>query len=198
MFVLSSGLLGLVLFYLALNNLFELSAFGANTKGSVTERLFDAPLTKSKTPTEFWTKRWNRMVHKLLKGGIFEPAAVCFQNKKAAMFLTFVVSGIYHEFCWVAVFYEQDRVCPDGEECYEFRFGRVTAFFAYTGMVMLLERPMRKLSAIQWISSNLPTLVISQLMVWIHVPVVKWYGGDWIEGGLFDDLSIMFFLIRKK
>ena len=95
------------------------------------------------------------------------------------MFLTFVVSGLYHELVWATVFYD---ACPDGEECHEFRFGRVTAFFAYTGIVMLLERPMKKLSMIQWISSNLPTLVVAQLLVWIHVPVVKWYGGDWIEG----------------
>ena len=56
-----------VLLYFALNNLFELNAFGENAKGYATERLFDAPLTKSRTPTEFWTKRWNHMTHKLLK-----------------------------------------------------------------------------------------------------------------------------------
>ncbi len=98
------------------------------------------------------------------------------------MFITFVASGLYHEFVWVTVFYEQDRACAEGEKCYEFQFGRVTAFFAYTGMIMLLERPMKKLPAIKWMSSNLPTLVIAQLLVCLHVPLVKWYGGDWIEG----------------
>eukprot|EP00531_Pseudo-nitzschia_arenysensis_P010754 CAMPEP_0116136602 /NCGR_PEP_ID=MMETSP0329-20121206/11812_1 /TAXON_ID=697910 /ORGANISM="Pseudo-nitzschia arenysensis, Strain B593" /LENGTH=408 /DNA_ID=CAMNT_0003631481 /DNA_START=61 /DNA_END=1287 /DNA_ORIENTATION=+ len=186
-----------VLFYLALSNLFELSAFGTNAKGNVAEKLFDSPLTKSRTPTEFWTKRWNRMVHKLLKGGIFEPSKLCFQSKAAAMFITFVTSGLYHEYVWVTVFYDEDRPCTEGEKCYEFQFGRVTAFFAYTGMIMLLERPMKKLSVIKWMSSNLPTLVIAQLLVCLHT-LVKWYGGDWIEGGLFDDFSIMLFVIRKR
>jgi len=57
-----------VLLYFALNTMFELNAFGENVaKGFATETIFDAPLTKSKTPTEFWTKRWNHMIHLLLK-----------------------------------------------------------------------------------------------------------------------------------
>jgi len=192
-----------LLLYFALNNMFELNAFGENLKGLATEPLFDAPLTRSKTPTEFWTKRWNHMTHRLLKGGIFEPAKLCFKDKKVAMFSTFVASGLYHEYVWAAIFYNQEYlydengVCANEENCYEFKFGRVTAFFAYTGIVMLLERPMRKLAAVQWLSSHLPTVVVAQLLVCIHLPVVKWYGGDWVEGGVFNDLSIMFVLLRK-
>lgn len=192
-----------LLLYFALNTMFELNAFGENVKGFATEPLFDAPLTRSKTPTEFWTKRWNHMTHRLLKGGIFEPAKLCFDDKRVAMFVTFVASGLYHEYVWFTIFYNQkylhdeNGVCADEENCYEFKFGRVTAFFAYTGIVMLLERPMRKFAPVQWISSHLPTLVVAQLLVCIHTPVVKWYGGDWVEGGLFDDLSIMLFLVRK-
>lgn len=187
----------MLLFFCALNNLFELNAFQENAKGSMTERLFDAALTQSRTPTEFWTKRWNRMVHRLLKGGIFEPAKLCFGNKATAMFLTFVASGLYHEFCWIPIFYYPKYLYDENSD-YEYKFGRVTAFFAYTGIIMLLERPMRKLPVVQRIASHLPTLVVSQLLVLIHVPVLKWYGGDWIEGGLFDDLSLMYFLVRKS
>ena len=104
------------------------------------------------------------------------------------MFLTFLASGLYHEYVWACIFYNQtylydkDGICTNKEDCYEFKFGRVTAFFAYTGTIMLLERPMRKLALVQWFSKHLPTLVIAQLLVCIHLPVVKWYGGAWIEG----------------
>ena len=123
------------------------------------------------------------------KGGVFKPAKKLF-NTKVAMFLTFVVSGVYHDLVWVAIFYNQkylydeNGVCADEENCYDFKFGRVSAFFAYTGVIMLLERPARKLAPVKWLSSILPTFVIAQILVWIHVPVVKWYGGDWIEGKL--------------
>lgn len=191
------------LLYFTLNTMFETNAFGENVKGFATEPLFDAPLTRSKTPTEFWTKRWNLMTHRLLQGGIFEPLKFCFDDNRVPMFLTFVASGLYHEFVWFTIFYNQkylydkNGVCSDEANCYDFKFGRVTAFFAYTGIVMLLERPMSKLAPVQWLSAHFPTLVIAQLLVCLHTPVVKWYGGDWIEGGLFDDLSIMLFLVRK-
>lgn len=192
-----------VLLYFTLNNLFELNAFGENVKGFATQKVFDSPLTKSKTPTEFWTERWNHMTHLLLKRGIFEPAKKCFHDRRIAMFVTFVVSGLYHEYCWACIFYDQsylydsDGKCLKDEGCYDFQFGRVTAFFAYTGIVMLLERPLRKLALVKWFSSVLPTVVVAQLLVLIHVPFVKWYCGDWIKGGFFDDLSMMTFLIRK-
>lgn len=113
------------------------------------------------------------------KGGVFEPAKLVFGNKKFAMFLTFVASGLYHEYVWAAIFYKQkyfydeNGVCADKENCYDFQFGRVTAFFAYTGIIMLLERPMSKLAVVKWMSSHLPTVVIAQLLGSVHVPVVK-------------------------
>ena len=56
-----------VLLYLSIKLTFEMNAFGENVKGFATRPLFDSPLTKSTTPTEFWTKRWNLMTHTLLK-----------------------------------------------------------------------------------------------------------------------------------
>ena len=123
-----------------------------------------------------------------MKSGIFEPAKKCFQDRKAAMFLTFMMSGLYHEYCWACMFYNRshlygpDGTCLKDNSCYHVQFGRVTAFFAYTGIVMLLERPLSKYALFKWLSSVLPTLAIAQLLVLIHLPFVKWYGGDWIEG----------------
>eukprot|EP00536_Pseudo-nitzschia_multiseries_P011874 jgi/Psemu1/207218/e_gw1.430.41.1 len=188
------------LLYFTLNTLFELTAFAENLKGLATETIFDSPLTKSKTPTDFWTKRWNHMTHLLLKRGIFEPANQSFMSGKTAMFVTFIISGLYHEYCWACIFYNQpflygaDGLCLKGENCYEFKFGRVTAFFAYTGVIMLLERPLGKHIFFKWLSSVLPTFVIAQLLVLIHVPFVKWYGGDWIEGTILVYCSIGLFL----
>lgn len=161
-----------ILLYFALNTMFELNAFGENLKGFATVKIFDSPLTKSKTPTEFWTKRWNHMTHLLLKRGIFEPAKQCFRDRKAAMFVTFMVSGLYHEYVWACIFYNQpdvygpDGTCSKDTGCYEFKFGRVTAFFAYTGIIMLLERPLRKLAMFKWLSSVLPTLVLLSCWFW--------------------------------
>jgi hypothetical protein len=55
------------LIYLTLKTGFELSAFNENIKGYDTYRLFDQPFFKSRSPTEFWTQRWNLLIQPLLK-----------------------------------------------------------------------------------------------------------------------------------
>ncbi len=55
------------LIYGTLKTGFELSAFNENIKGFDTHQLFDQPFLKSRTPTEFWTKRWNMLTRPLLK-----------------------------------------------------------------------------------------------------------------------------------
>ena len=95
------------------------------------------------------------------------------------MFITFVVSGLYHEYVWLAIFYNQkylfdgDNQCTK-QECYLNEFGRVTAFFAYVGIIMLLERPISQLPPIQWLSQRLPTFVKAQFLVLLHLPVAQW------------------------
>jgi hypothetical protein len=56
-----------VLTYLTLKTGFDLTAFAENIKGYATDTIFDSPLTNSRSPTEFWTKRWNLMIQRFLK-----------------------------------------------------------------------------------------------------------------------------------
>lgn len=159
---------------------FEAAGLGEQAKGLATRRCFDAPLTKSRTPTEFWTRRWNVMVHSLLKTGAFAPARKFF-SRRWSVFLTFVVSGLYHDCAWRVMFHdvpskgcaEPDRT-PRPDACYDPRFGRVTAFFAVVGLFMILERPVSALPAVRWLSARLPTFVVAQLLVLIHLPFAHW------------------------
>ncbi|VEU33944.1 unnamed protein product [Pseudo-nitzschia multistriata] len=99
-----------VLLYFTLNNLFELNAFGENVKGFATQKVFDSPLTKSKTPTEFWTERWNHMTHLLLK--------VCFSNcteakhfwiRETSLFRLVVFKLPYLFFCYVFLVWDREE-----------------------------------------------------------------------------------------
>ena len=56
-----------LLVYLTLNTGFNLNALNEMIKGADVMRIFDSPFLKSRTPTEFWTKRWNLMTQNLLK-----------------------------------------------------------------------------------------------------------------------------------
>lgn len=190
-----------MLVYLTLKTGFELTAFGENIKGYETLTLFDSPFMKSQSPTDFWTKRWNIMIQRILKGGVFLPIKK-YWNSKVAMFVTFVVSGLYHEYVWECIFYNQNYLHDKQGNCYQpgcyaNEFGRVTAFFTYVGVIMLLERPIGKLPPVQWLFHVMPAPVTAHFLILVHLPVAQWYIGDWIEGGYFDDFSICTLLVRK-
>jgi hypothetical protein len=188
---------------LTLKTGFEATGFAENLKGFATDTIFDHPFFKSRSPTEFWTQRWNLMIQRFLKvcktlcwehscpsiiwpihssfytqGGVFLPVKQ-YSNGKIAMFLTFVASGLYHEYVWLAIFYNQKSLYDENggctkQDCYLNEFGRVTAFFTYVGMIMLLERPFGRLTPVRWLSKRLPTPIISQFLIFLHLPVAQW------------------------
>jgi hypothetical protein len=180
-----------VLTYLTLSFGFDLTAIGEQFKGYYTAPLFDLPLWTSRGPTEFWTLKWNRMIHIVLKYGAFYPARQ-FCSPRLAVLLTFIVSGLVHDFVWSLIFYRHD---PQDDLQFAPVVFKLTAFFLWNGVVMVLERPVGRL--IQPVSSQLPTIVVSTLVVLTALPVAHWYVGDWVEGGYFRDLSIGLWTIRK-
>lgn len=54
---------------------------------------------------------------------------------------------------------------------------------------MLLDKPIGKLAPVQWMARNLPTVVVSTLVVLTVLPVAHWFSGDWIVGQYFRDSS---------
>jgi hypothetical protein len=64
---LANSYLVAVLTYFTLWVCFESSALGENAQGYATKPIFSNPLLTSTTPIDFWTKKWNTMVHLVLK-----------------------------------------------------------------------------------------------------------------------------------
>ena len=116
--------------------------------------------------------------------------------------MTCVASGLYHDYVWYVIFYDRRSLFEedDGaacERCYDHTFGKVTAFFLYVGIILVLERPVGKLPFFQWLGKTLPKPVIAHLLVLIHLPFAHWYVGDWIVGKYFDDFSIALWHVRQ-
>ena len=73
---------------------------------------------------------------------------------------------------------------------------KLTAFFLWNGAVMLIERSVSKNLSFAAIK-NLPTPVISTLILLTALPVSHWFTGDWAMGGYFADYSIGLWHIRR-
>ena len=92
------------------------------------------------------------------------------------------MSGIFHDYIWAVLFYRPSYThdaetgeCNDTSGvCLVPIFGKLAAFFLYTGIIMLLERPLSKMQPFVWMSNNLPTFVISTMLVIVHVPFGHW------------------------
>jgi hypothetical protein len=183
--------------YLTLAFGFGLTAFGEHVKGYYTKPIFFNPLFTSLSPSDFWGRKWNLMIHRMLKHGAFLPARKVV-GTKLAVFWTFVVSGLLHDYIWSLIFYQHEHTRnADGQclDCFAPTAAKLTAFFAWNGIVMLLERKLAR--HFDTITKHLPVPLISSLVVMTALPVSHWYSGDWARGGCFQDLSIGLWKIRK-
>jgi len=56
------------------------------------------PMFKSTSPSEFWGKRWNTLVHLGLKSGVYKPTRRHTSSKTLAVLAAFAISGLIHEY----------------------------------------------------------------------------------------------------
>lgn len=75
--------------------------------GVETEEFMMNPVLKSSSPSDFWGKRWNLIIHYVLKGGVYKPVRKYF-SKLIAAIAVFLTSGIFHEWMLSVIFYKKD------------------------------------------------------------------------------------------
>ncbi|CAJ1329161.1 unnamed protein product [Effrenium voratum] len=62
------------------------------------------PLLLSTSLRDFWGRRWNLVVHRLMKRTFFLPVAGSSAwTRRLAGLLAFMMSGVFHEYMWLAV-----------------------------------------------------------------------------------------------
>ncbi len=57
------------------------------------------PLLTATSPSDFWGRKWNSIVHSVLKNGVFKPMYNFTSNRPLAVFSSFIASGLFHE--WI-------------------------------------------------------------------------------------------------
>ena len=188
-----------LLTYFVIAFAFEMACFGGNLNGFYTKPVFDNPMLGSSSPPEFWGRRWNLVIHRTLKQGIYLPAKQFFPTYVAAS-LAFLFSGLLHDYAWTLMFYKHDDmldengVCSGQHGCHTPIVFKVTTFFLWNAGVMILER---RLGDSFSVCAKWPTFVVSTLVVLTALPVSHWFTGDWARGGYFDELSIGLWCVRQ-
>jgi hypothetical protein len=188
-----------VLTYAYLSLGMNMTALADQTKGYYTQPIFRNPLVESRSISDFWGRRWNLVIHRMIKNGVMRPVHKYF-SASFAIVVSFLASGLLHDFTWSIVFYHHStdpcatQSASETSECFYPKPFKLTAFFLYCGACMLLER---FLSPYFTFTKSLPTIIVAQFVFLTGCPVGHWYTGDWTTGGMFTDFATAVFLIRK-
>jgi hypothetical protein len=62
------------------------------------DRLTNFPIFLSESPSNFWGRRWNNLIHVGLKEGVYKPVGWNSGNRILASVTAFCVSGLSHDF----------------------------------------------------------------------------------------------------
>jgi len=145
-----------------------------------TVKMVNNPMFTSKSPSDFWGRKWNTHIHSALKGSIFKPARMHFP-KAVAVSATFVASGLLHEYV-IWILYRDATFTPS--------YGKNMIFFGWNGVLILLESIIGRFTIFKyfkWMGKRLPGPLISVLVVLTALPLAHLFLSDWIAIGFFHD-----------
>ena len=139
------------------------------------------PVFASRSPSDFWGRRWNLLVHNALKNGVFKPAHR-YVSKTAAVAATFLVSGIFHEWLLIALHAPMAHQQVDAEQsgsgshshcsnCVSVVYGSATIFFAWQGILVSIEALVGQFAMFTKLDKILPMPVRTALIIASGIPV---------------------------
>jgi len=117
----------------------------------------------------------------------------------------FIASGLFHEYLvHVVMIYKRDpkvmytsSSCPAKVLEHEVQLGTNMAFFAWNGILVVIERLLKKHPMAKSIGLALPPYVVPFFIVLMALPVAHWFSNPYVRGGYFYDLQVGFPVIIK-
>jgi hypothetical protein len=150
------------------------------------------PMLEASSPSDFWGRRWNLIVHSVMKRGVYKPVRKYLNSATLASLLVFVASGLFHE--WLVhcvVIYGREA---STESVY---IGSNSAFFLWNFKVIMFERLLVGSTFIKSIGSVLPRPLLTLTIIMSSLPVAHWFGNPYLNGGFFTDYESCVILLQK-
>jgi hypothetical protein len=152
---------------------------------SQVEHVMDNPLWKSASPSDFWGRRWNLVVHDCLKNGVYKPVRSCGAGRAVAVAAAFGASGLFHEWLLPGIFHDRN------ESYHQEQFGGALVFFAWQGLLVCLEfSAIGQSRMVGQVASMLPGPVRTFL-------VAHYFLNPYVQSDFFVQGSMTFPLVRE-
>ena len=153
---------------------------------------FDSPLTKSASPSDFWSRRWNRITQSGLRRGVFLPLLQCGASRTGAALGTFVASGILHEYVLLIMKQRQGKPNNPAGAVFEPNYGNHFRFFLWCGIVIWVEKLTRSTAPVLWMQKHLPQPVRTFLVLMTVLPIVNLFTDEYIASSFYNDAAFGF------
>ena len=161
--------------------------------GYKSERCMRNPMLDSDSPSDFWGRKWNRLVHAVLKRGIYKPFRKHTGSPVVSQLAVFVASGLFHEWLIHACFlYNRPRVDKSRVLLWS-----NTAFFVWNFGVVMCERLVVGTRLVKFLSGITPQAVVPLVIIMCSLPMAHWFGGPYVYGGFLEDYAKLVPMVIK-
>jgi hypothetical protein len=151
-----------------------------------------SPITGATSPSDFWGRRWNVLVHAAIKRGVYKPVRQRTGSALAASMAAFAASGAFHEWLVHACFLHGR---PDNWN--RVRIGSQAAFFAWNFAVVAIEGMLIRHEGFARFAKMVPRWLVPPFIVMTSLPVAHWFWDPYMNGGFFPDYESCLPMIRK-
>jgi len=169
------------------------------------ETVMENPLMQSKSLTELWSKKWNKLVEGVLKRGVYVPMRKSGLSKFPASLGTFLVSGLFHEWLLTVIFKPRNHeLLPDGScqppTCYIAPLGGQTLFMLWNALAIAFENIVCKVYAIKHIAHIIPSPILTFIVIAPGIMVTHWFTEPYVISNFFahGQLSLPMLLPLEK
>jgi hypothetical protein len=144
--------------------------------GHVTHPFSDAPLQRSTSPSNFWGRRWNLLIHACLKNGVYKPIRSLGGHTTIAVVTTFIASALFHE--WLL---------PSVMPMYPHTHGATIVFFLWQAMLVAIEMMIggKILHYVSYVMGFFPQPFRTLCVIALGLPVGHWFLDSYIRSDFF-------------
>ena len=144
--------------------------------GIQTQKIMLNPMFASASPSDFWGRRWNLLIHASLKGAVYKPVLSLGGPQSLAVLAAFVASALFHEWVLVGTFLD-----------YPNQLGANTVFFVWQAMLVAVEFLLVKWNLLpKRMIHSIPKPVRSILVVLCGVPFGRWFLESYVCSNFFE------------
>ncbi|MGK3747012.1 MAG: hypothetical protein ACI8RD_008636, partial [Bacillariaceae sp.] len=142
---------------------------------------------ESTSPSDFWGRRWNLIVHTVLKNGCYKPVRKYF-GRTTAVLTTFLTSGIFHEWILYVVFGGSSQ--QEEQQLYQPIYGTCTVFFLWQALLIGLELTLGKSHFVLRVCEILTRPIKTSIIIFSGVIFAHFFLDPYIRRSFFDHGAI--------